>query len=182
MVLVGGLEPRTFYFIDILHHELNSFMVCPAGGSFHCLPSVRELDLSCNKRLSGGLIRLTSHLAHLSHLEVLDLHLCCLTPADVEALSESLWKLRPWSEAEQESPDLLSSAQVLPSLPALVELDVSSNKEAGRSLHQLVSALQLTQMRRLPLSSCRLDEESFPALGEKTPTVTFREVLCQFKQ
>ncbi|XP_017294480.1 leucine-rich repeat-containing protein 31 [Kryptolebias marmoratus] len=116
------------------------------SGSLRCLPSLRDLDLSCNKHLSGGLERLASHLAHLTHLEVLDLHLCCLTPADLEAL-----------------------IQVLPSLTALVELDVSSNKEAGGVVHQLVSALQLTQMRRLPLSSCRLSQESFTALALAAP-------------
>lgn len=50
-------------------------------------------------------------------------------------------------------------------MTALTELDVSSNKEAGGVVHTLVSALPLTQMRRLPLNSCRLSEESFTALG-----------------
>uniref|UniRef100_A0A671XBC9 Leucine rich repeat containing 31 n=1 Tax=Sparus aurata TaxID=8175 RepID=A0A671XBC9_SPAAU len=113
------------------------------GGSLHCLPSVRELDLSCNKSLSGGLDRLSAHLAHLTHLESLDLHLCCLTHADLEAL-----------------------IQVLPSLTALTELDVSSNKEAVGVVHSLVSALPLTQMRRLPLNNCSLNAESFTALGQ----------------
>lgn len=50
---------------------------------------MRELDLSCNKGLAGGLRNLTLHLPHLTHLESLDLHLCCLSQADLEALSES---------------------------------------------------------------------------------------------
>ncbi|KAL7373419.1 hypothetical protein ABVT39_006345 [Epinephelus coioides] len=116
------------------------------SGSLHCLPSVRELDLSCNKSLAGGLDRLTLHLAHLTHLESLDLHLCCLTHTDLEAL-----------------------IQVLPSLTALTELDVSSNKEAGSVVHPLVSALPLTQMRRLPLNSCSLNQESFTALALAMP-------------
>lgn len=61
--------------------------------------------------------------------------------------------------------DSLSPVQVLPSLTALTELDVSSNKEAGGVVHSLVSALPLTQMRRLPLNSCSLNAESFTALG-----------------
>ncbi|XP_051249374.1 leucine-rich repeat-containing protein 31 [Dicentrarchus labrax] len=116
------------------------------GGSLRCLPAVRELDLSCNKSLAGGLERLAPHLAHLTHLESLDLHLCCLTHTDLEAL-----------------------IQVLPSLTALTELDVSSNKEAGGAVHSLVSALPLTQMRRLPLNSCSLNEESFTALALAAP-------------
>ncbi|XP_035538212.1 leucine-rich repeat-containing protein 31 [Morone saxatilis] len=116
------------------------------GGSLRCLPAVRQLDLSCNKSLAGGLDRLAPHLAHLTHLESLDLHLCRLTHTDLEAL-----------------------IQVLPSLPALTELDVSSNKEAGGAVHSLVSALPLTQMRRLPLNSCSLNEESFTALALAAP-------------
>ncbi|CAI5673801.1 unnamed protein product [Oreochromis niloticus] len=109
------------------------------GGSLRCLPSVGELDLSCNKLLAGGLSRLTFHLAHVTHLERLDLHLCCLMRDDLEAL-----------------------IQVLPSLTALTELDVSSNKEVGGVVHPLVSALPVTQMRRLPFNSCYLSNESWP--------------------
>ncbi|XP_032360280.1 leucine-rich repeat-containing protein 31 [Etheostoma spectabile] len=112
------------------------------GGSLCCLPALRELDLSSNKGLAGGLNRLTLHLAHLTHLESLDLHLCCLK-------RPRCWKL----------------FQVLPCLTMLAELDVSSNQHAGGVLHPLVSALPLTQMRRLPLNSCSLNQESFPALG-----------------
>lgn len=49
---------------------------------------------------------------------------------------------------------------------------MSSNKEAGGVVHQLVSALPLTQMRRLPLNSCSLNEESYTALGTHTLTQT----------
>uniref|UniRef100_A0A673CN56 Leucine rich repeat containing 31 n=1 Tax=Sphaeramia orbicularis TaxID=375764 RepID=A0A673CN56_9TELE len=111
-------------------------------GSLRHLPSLRQVDLSCNKGLSGGLDHLSPHLAHLTHLESLDLHLCSLTHGDLEAL-----------------------VQVLPSLTALTELDVSSNKDAGGVVHSLVSALPLTQMRRLPFNSCSLNQESFTALG-----------------
>uniref|UniRef100_A0A3Q3JVN0 Leucine rich repeat containing 31 n=1 Tax=Monopterus albus TaxID=43700 RepID=A0A3Q3JVN0_MONAL len=116
------------------------------GASLRSLPSVRELDLSCNKSLAGGLDRLTLHLSHLTHLESLDLHLCCLTHSDLEAL-----------------------IQVLPSLMALTDLDVSSNKEAGGMVHPLVSALPLMQMRRLPLNSCSLSEESYTGLALAVP-------------
>uniref|UniRef100_A0A3B5APR1 Leucine rich repeat containing 31 n=1 Tax=Stegastes partitus TaxID=144197 RepID=A0A3B5APR1_9TELE len=119
------------------------------SGSLRYLPSVRELDLSCNKQLSGGLGRLTCHLAHVAHLERLDLHLCCLT-----------------------HDDLMHLIQVLPSLTSLTELDVSSNQEAGGVVRQLVSALPVMQMRRLPLNSCSLNQESLTALGTNTPTQT----------
>ncbi|XP_047468250.1 leucine-rich repeat-containing protein 31 [Mugil cephalus] len=116
------------------------------GGSLRYLPSVRELDLSCNKGLAGGLSCLTIHLAHVAHLESLDLHLCSLTHGDIEAL-----------------------VQVLPSLTELTELDISSNKEAGGVVHLLVSALPLMQMRRLPVKNCSLNEESVTALALAVP-------------
>lgn len=60
------------------------------GSSLCRLPSVKDLDLSCNRSLSGGLNRLTCHLPHLTSLQSLDLHLCSLEAADLEALGESL--------------------------------------------------------------------------------------------
>ncbi|KAM8822774.1 uncharacterized protein lrrc31 isoform 2-T2 [Spinachia spinachia] len=112
------------------------------GGSLHHLPSLRELDLSCNKSLAGGLDTFAPHLAHLTHLESLDLHLCRLTRCDLEAL-----------------------IQVLPSLAGMTQLDVSSNQETGGVVDQLVAALPLPQMRRLPLNSSSLNKDSFTALG-----------------
>uniref|UniRef100_A0A667ZWE3 Leucine rich repeat containing 31 n=1 Tax=Myripristis murdjan TaxID=586833 RepID=A0A667ZWE3_9TELE len=114
--------------------------------SLRSLSSLRELDLSCNKDLAGGLSHLTGHLSHLTHLESLDLHLCCLTHTDLQAL-----------------------IQVLPAVSELTDLDVSSNKEAGGVVHSLVSALPLTQMKHLPLNSCSLKDESFTALALAVP-------------
>ncbi|XP_029955875.1 leucine-rich repeat-containing protein 31 [Salarias fasciatus] len=118
------------------------------GGALRGVPLLRELDLSRNKRLTGALGTLTSHLALLSHLESLDLHLCSLTQDDLQAL-----------------------IQVLPALSALSELDVSSNQEAGGVVNPLVSALTLEQMRRLPLNNCSLNEESFTALTLVVPSL-----------
>ncbi|KAM9839169.1 leucine-rich repeat-containing protein 31 [Aulostomus maculatus] len=116
------------------------------GSSLDRLSSLRELDLSCNKTLSGGLHQLTPHLAHLTHLESLDLHVCCLTHSDLEAL-----------------------IGVLPSLMSLMELNLSSNKEVGGGVRPLVSVLPLTQMRHLPLNSCHLSQESLAALALAMP-------------
>lgn len=123
------------------------------GGTLQQLPALRELDLSCNKDLSGGLSQLTAHLALLTRLEILDLHLCSLTHADLQAL-----------------------IQVLPSLSELTELDVSSNKEVGGVVHSLVSALPLPQFRRLPLNSCSLTMESFTAFALAVPYLSSVEV------
>lgn len=125
---------------------LTSLGLKSLGGMLHQLPALRELDLSCNKGLSGGLSQLTAQLMLLTHLENLDLHLCSLTQADLQAL-----------------------IQVIPSLAELTELDVSSNKEVGDMVYSLVSALPLPQLRRLPLNSCSLTEESFTAFALAVP-------------
>uniref|UniRef100_A0A669CS65 Leucine rich repeat containing 31 n=1 Tax=Oreochromis niloticus TaxID=8128 RepID=A0A669CS65_ORENI len=135
VVALGGIFSADSALFILIYSYNRTTSLC---GSLRCLPSVGELDLSCNKLLAGGLSRLTFHLAHVTHLERLDLHLCCLMRDDLEAL-----------------------IQVLPSLTALTELDVSSNKEVGGVVHPLVSALPVTQMRRLPFNSCYLSNESW---------------------
>lgn len=116
------------------------------GESLQFVPSLRHLDLSCNKGLSGHLSLASSHLTHLSLLETLDLHLSELTHSDIQAL-----------------------VQALPSLISLTELNVSSNQEAGDSVHALVSALPLTHMKSLPLNNCSLSHESYPAFVLAVP-------------
>ncbi|XP_035597762.1 leucine-rich repeat-containing protein 31 [Oncorhynchus keta] len=116
------------------------------GGSFHCLRSLCQLDLSCNKGVAGGLSLLSPHLALLSHLGGLDLHLCCLTHTDLQAL-----------------------IQALPSLTELTELDLSSNKEVGGVVSDIVSALPLSQIKLLPLNGCSLNQESLSALALAMP-------------
>lgn len=68
----------------------------------------------------------------------------------------------------KQSCDLSSPVPALPSLKALTALNLSSNQKVGGVVHSLVSALPLKQMKHLPLNSCRLDEESFTALGTHT--------------
>uniref|UniRef100_A0A3Q1EC23 Leucine rich repeat containing 31 n=1 Tax=Acanthochromis polyacanthus TaxID=80966 RepID=A0A3Q1EC23_9TELE len=109
------------------------------GGSLRYLPSVRELDLSCNKQLSGGLSRLTCHLSHVTHLESLDLHLCCLSLSDLEQLSE----FRPFTPLSLVVPNLRS-------------VDVSWCKVVGGRLSLLLDSLKPSIILELRLSSCDL--------------------------
>ncbi|TMS01578.1 Leucine-rich repeat-containing protein 31 [Larimichthys crocea] len=117
------------------------------GGVVSALPRLCVLDVSCNPQLTqevdvGGFTALASSLSHAASVTTLRLHACGLTPDGLDAL-----------------------VQVLPSLTALTDLNVSSNKETGGVVHSMVSALPLMQMRRLPLNSCSLNEESFTALA-----------------
>ncbi|XP_055007247.1 leucine-rich repeat-containing protein 31 isoform X1 [Boleophthalmus pectinirostris] len=116
------------------------------GESLQFVPSLRLLDLSCNKGLSGHLSLLSPHLSHLSLLETLDLHLSGLTRSDIQAL-----------------------VQVLPSLISLTDLNVSSNQETGDTVHTLIPALPLTHMKRLPLNNCDLTHKSYTALVVAVP-------------
>ncbi|MEQ2194801.1 hypothetical protein XENOCAPTIV_003199, partial [Xenoophorus captivus] len=110
------------------------------GNSLRCLPSVRELDLSCNKGLVGGLCRLSFHLPHITHLESLDLHLCCLTHTDLEALTLVV--------------------------PYLRSVDVSWCKVVGGRLPLLLDALQPSVIVELRLSSCGLTTDDLRHLAE----------------
>src|SRR4029434_6554185 len=58
----------------------------------------------------------------------------------------------------------ISLVQVIPSLSALKELDVSSNKKIGDCLQSLLSVLPLPVTRRLLLNNCGLSADSYPAL------------------
>lgn len=116
------------------------------GESLQFVPSLRHLDLSCNKGLSGHLPVVSSHLSPLSLLETLDLHLSELTRSDIQAL-----------------------VQVLPSLISLTELNVSSNQGADDTVHALVTALPLTHMKCLPLNNCSLSHESYTAFVLAVP-------------
>uniref|UniRef100_A0A4W5JUF0 Leucine rich repeat containing 31 n=1 Tax=Hucho hucho TaxID=62062 RepID=A0A4W5JUF0_9TELE len=148
---LGGLVPslsHTPSLTTLRLHDcgLTTHSLGLLGGSFHCLRSLCQLDLSCNKGVAGGLSLLSPHLALLSHLGGLDLHLCCLTHTDLQAL-----------------------IQALPSLTELTELDLSSNKEVGGVVSDLVSALPLSQMKLLPLNGCSLNQESLCALTLAMP-------------
>uniref|UniRef100_A0A3Q0RJH2 Leucine rich repeat containing 31 n=1 Tax=Amphilophus citrinellus TaxID=61819 RepID=A0A3Q0RJH2_AMPCI len=115
-----------------------------ALGMVAALPRLCVLDVSCNDELtqevdSGGFRELAASLSHATSLTSLRLQACGLTADSLDALGTNIYFF-----------------QVLPSLTTLMELDVSSNKEAGGVVHLLVSALPLMQMRRLPLNSCYL--------------------------
>lgn len=110
------------------------------GESLRWVPSLRLLDLSCNRGLCGHLSVLSPRLNHLSLLDTLDLHLSSLTASDLHAL-----------------------VQVLPSLMSLTELNVSANPEAESMVHALVSTLPLTHMKHLPLNNCSLSPDSYTA-------------------
>ncbi|KAJ8010760.1 hypothetical protein DPEC_G00078500 [Dallia pectoralis] len=142
-----GLFPtlsQTTYLTSLRLHDcgLTTHSLQLLGGAFRSLGSLCQLDLSCNKGVARGLSILCPQLALLSHLSRLDLHLCCLTQADLKSLID-----------------------VLPSLSELTELDLSSNKEVGGVVSDIVPALPLLKMKLLPLNGCRLNYESFSSLA-----------------
>lgn len=138
--------PNTLTTLLLQAVGLSTHSLVALSESLQYVPSLRRLDLSCNKGLSGHLQLVTPHLSHLALLESLDLHLSGLTRSDIQAL-----------------------AQMLPSLMSLTELNLSSNQEAGEVVHVLVSALPLTHMKCLPLNNCSLTNDSFTALVLAVP-------------
>lgn len=128
--------------------------LCILGEALQFLLTLERLDLSANKGASGGFAKMTKRLAQMTHLSCLDVHLCGLTEEDVIAL-----------------------VQVIPSLSALTELDVSSNKKMGDALQPLLSVLPLPKMRKLLLNNSDLSSDSYQALGSAVPSLALLERL-----
>ncbi|XP_042566156.1 leucine-rich repeat-containing protein 31 isoform X2 [Clupea harengus] len=144
-----GLRSLTLHMCGLEQDDL-----CILGEALQFFPTLQRLDLSANKGASGGLAKMTKSLAQMTHLSGLDIHLCCLTEEDAIAL-----------------------VQVIPSLSALKELDVSSNKKIGDCLQSLLSVLPLPVTRRLLLNNCGLSADSYQALGSAVPSLSQLERL-----
>ncbi|XP_048866548.1 LOW QUALITY PROTEIN: leucine-rich repeat-containing protein 31-like [Brienomyrus brachyistius] len=124
------------------------------GGVLQFLPTLQELDLSCNRGVSGGLAHLGAQLGGLAQLCCLDVHDCCLTEEDVQVL-----------------------VQALPSLSDITMLDLSSNKMLGGVTQQLFAGFPLGNVKRLNLSSCCLTEETYLALAMAVHCLPLLEAL-----
>ncbi|CAJ0922630.1 unnamed protein product [Ranitomeya imitator] len=112
--------------------------------AFQYWPYLRKLDLSCNKATGGGFCEAAARLTAFKQLEMLDIHQCCLSRADVTALT-----------------------QVIPLLSNLQFLDISSNKNIGLSSEHLFSRLRfLPKLKSVNISNCTLKKESFAGLAE----------------
>ena len=65
------------------------------------------------------------------------------------------------------TPDVLT-AQVIPLLSSLQELDLSANKEMGSYSENLLSRLRfLPALKSLIISNCALESKTFTALGKR---------------
>ncbi|XP_073530959.1 leucine-rich repeat-containing protein 31 [Phyllobates terribilis] len=123
-----------------LHQDSISYL----SSAFQYWPYLRKLDLSCNKATSGGFCEAAARLTAFKQLEMLDIHQCCLSRADVTALT-----------------------QVIPLLSNLQFLDISSNKSIGLSSEHLFSRLRfLPKLKSVNISNCTLKKESFAGLAE----------------
>ncbi|XP_063062711.1 leucine-rich repeat-containing protein 31 isoform X2 [Engraulis encrasicolus] len=144
-----GLKTLKLHMCGLEEDALSSL-----GDVLKFIPSLEGLDVSGNKAARGGLARVAKSLALLTHLSCLDIHLCGLTDHDADALVE-----------------------VLPSLSALTELNISSNKALGDRLQALLPTLPLANMRRLLLNNCGLSTASYQALGSAMSSLVLLESL-----
>ncbi|TUS40678.1 Ski-like protein [Bagarius yarrelli] len=128
---------------------LNQESLTLLGETLRFLVGLEHLDVSCNKECGGGFGPVAFGLSFLTHLRCLDLHMCCLTEEDAQAL-----------------------VQVLPALSELSELDLSFNKSIGTLLQELFLDLPLSKMKTLHLSSCSLSVETWQTFGAVMPSLT----------
>ncbi|KAM4770766.1 leucine-rich repeat-containing protein 31 [Rhinophrynus dorsalis] len=122
---------------------------------FQYWPYLQKLDLSCNKQAGGGFREAAARLTAFKHLQLLDIHQCCLSGEDVAALT-----------------------QVIPLMSNLQMLDISSNKTVGLCPEHLFGRLRfLPKLRSVIVSNCNLKEESFAALAEASRYLQDLEIL-----
>lgn len=77
----------------------------------------------------------------------------------------------------------ISTAQIVPLLSNLEELDLSSNRALGGSLESLLSRLRfLPSLKSLLINSCALQRESFTALGKRANSRTLCLITCNFAE
>uniref|UniRef100_A0A8C6WN51 Leucine rich repeat containing 31 n=1 Tax=Neogobius melanostomus TaxID=47308 RepID=A0A8C6WN51_9GOBI len=150
------------------------------GDSLQSVPSLRHLDLSCNRGLSGHLPLLTPHLTHLSLLETLDLSLTSATnptPHSVLNLTRLLKDVT--NEETMENIERLSGVFPLHvyqcevfimyfsvlAVPYLRCVDLSWCKVVGARLSLLLDALQPSVLQELRLSSCELTTDDVQHLA-----------------
>lgn len=75
------------------------------------------------------------------------------------------WRLKPVAGG-------VFTAQVIPLLSSLQELDLSANKKMGSSSEHLLSRLRfLPTLKSLLVNNCALQSETFSALGKRGPQV-----------
>ncbi|KAM5163740.1 leucine-rich repeat-containing protein 31 [Mantella aurantiaca] len=123
---------------------LNKDSVQYLSSAFQYWPYLRKLDLSCNKAAGGGFEESAARLTSFKHLELLDIHQCCLSGNDVAALT-----------------------QVIPLLSNLQVLDISLNKNVGLSPEHRFSRLRfLPKLKSVNVNNCMLKKESFAGLAE----------------
>uniref|UniRef100_A0A3B4A929 Uncharacterized protein n=1 Tax=Periophthalmus magnuspinnatus TaxID=409849 RepID=A0A3B4A929_9GOBI len=135
--------------------RLNHQDITALGESLQFVPSLRLLDLSSNKGVSGHLSLLSSHLSHLSLLETIDLHLSQLTSSDIQALG-TIFKF---------DPSYFLNIFPVVAVPYLRCVDVSWCKVVGGRLSLLLDALQPSVLQELRLSSCELTTQDIQHLA-----------------
>ncbi|KAM8953127.1 leucine-rich repeat-containing protein 31 [Pelodytes ibericus] len=125
------------------------------SSAFQYWPSLRKLDLSCNKEAGGGFREAAARLTSFKYLEHLDIHQCFLSKDDVASLT-----------------------QVIPLLSNLHVLNISSNKMIGQSPAHLFSRLRfLPKLMSVIASNCALKGESFAALAEASHYLLDLQIL-----
>ncbi|KAL4631075.1 leucine-rich repeat-containing protein 31, partial [Arapaima gigas] len=125
------------------------------GKALCWLTGLELLDVSTNRLLAEGLGELTPQLKNVQGLQVLRLQACGLTPESLDMLSE-----------------------VFQFLPALQELDLSSNKGVRRGLMQVAPHLRaLMNLHSLDLHLCCLTEDDMRALSQVLPSFCNLTVL-----
>ncbi|XP_069753820.1 leucine-rich repeat-containing protein 31-like isoform X4 [Narcine bancroftii] len=125
------------------------------GKSLSVITNLEILDLSMNKNVGCGLAVLFQELSHASHLQVIKLCNCGLTPESIQDL-----------------------AQIIPLLKNLQVVNLGLNKNIGDTMRHLIARIRfLPRFKNLTVNGCNLTKETIVELADTLPNLTDLETL-----
>ncbi|XP_060098483.1 leucine-rich repeat-containing protein 31 isoform X1 [Heteronotia binoei] len=148
----GALQPLTLQFshtqkltvLRLNNCRLTAKDITSLGVALEVTPYLEILDLSWNNNIGGNLSSLTQKIPKGYHLKTLKVTDCSLTMEDGKSL-----------------------AQLLNRIQSLEELDLSINKNIGRSLKSIAQELKyVSGLKVLNLHMCGLKQDGFQCLDD----------------
>ncbi|XP_069753818.1 leucine-rich repeat-containing protein 31-like isoform X2 [Narcine bancroftii] len=124
------------------------------GKSLSVITNLEILDLSMNKNVGCGLAVLFQELSHASHLQVIKLCNCGLTPESIQDLGISLNHL-----------------------PAIRKMDLSCNGIGGGFMETATHLLNVTQLQVFDVHGCSLIDDDISALTQIIPLLKNLQVV-----
>ncbi|XP_069753821.1 leucine-rich repeat-containing protein 31-like isoform X5 [Narcine bancroftii] len=140
--------------LELVSCQLSKLDISSLGKSLSVITNLEILDLSMNKNVGCGLAVLFQELSHASHLQVIKLCNCGLTPESIQDLGISLNHL-----------------------PAIRKMDLSCNGIGGGFMETATHLLNVTQLQVFDVHGCSLIDDDISALTQIIPLLKNLQVV-----